>query len=77
MSTARSRFSNASALRVLEHNQMEMERLIMNLTTTPTIVLHDEHGDPWTFTTRRRCRLFLVAKHPSMKNYEDVYATSK
>lgn len=65
------------ALHVLNYNRMHLERILLELSARPSYVLVDEDGDEWTFTTRRRCRLFLMAKTRHMKQYEEVYATSK
>lgn len=68
-----------NALRVLEHNQMTHERLLFELMAQPNAIrtFIDEYGDAWSFTTRRRCHLFLMAKCQEMKKYEAIYSTSK
>lgn len=73
MSTAKK-----AALRVLEHNRMNQERLLLELMTQPNAIrtFLDEHGDAWSFTTRRRCHLFLMAKCKEMKKYETIYSVS-
>jgi hypothetical protein len=67
------------ALRVLEHNDMKMERLLLDFIAQPNTIrmFNDEYGEEWAFTARRRCRLFLMAKHKQMKKYEAIYSTSK
>ena len=67
------------AIRALEFNQLPIELLLLQLSSNPhtSKQLVDEHGDQWTFIARRRCRLFLMAKRPEMKRYEEIVVTSK
>lgn len=67
------------ALNTLTYNQVEMETLLSRFLRTPQLTLEfvDEQGEQWTFTARRRCRLFVMAKTPFMKRYEEVFVTSK
>lgn len=68
------------ALQVLKQNEMEIERLLILLSETPNkmMTFQDEvEDDEWTFTLRRRSRLFLMAKNNFMKKYEEIAVTSK
>lgn len=69
--------TSSRALNVLQYNQIGMERLLMELMAQPTRVLKDEEGDTWTFTARKWCGLFLMAKTTGMKKYEVVHAIPK
>lgn len=66
------------ALHVLKQHEMDIDRLLLRLSETPNkIMTFDGQEEEWTFTLRRRSRLFLVAKNNFMKKYEDIAVTSK
>lgn len=67
------------AIEVLQQNDMSPELLLSQMVNNlHTIVTYqDEQCHNWHFVARRRCRLFLLAKTPEMKNYEDIYCSAR
>lgn len=67
------------ATNVLQFNNITPEMLLSEMVHNPNamIIYKDEHEHAWQFVARRRCRLFLLAKTPEMKNYEDIYCSAR
>lgn len=59
---------------VLERHGIDPKALALQLSASVqrSITLLDEEDTEWIFMVRRRCRLFLMAKHAAMKKFEDV-----
>lgn len=72
-------FNKNQAIQVLNHNNTDIEKILIDLATKPNHVIKyiDEHNMEWSFVIRRRCHLFLMAKNQFMKKYEVIYSTSK
>jgi len=67
------------AFDVLELNNTNPELLLSVMSNNPNSVItyKDKNEHVWKFVSRRRCRLFLLAKGPSMEKYEDIYCSAK
>ena len=67
------------AMNVLQQYNLTPEHLLSRMVDTPNevVIYQDEHQNIWHFVARRRCRLFLLAKTPDMKNYEDIYCSAR
>ena len=67
------------AIHVLQQYNMTPEELLCEMVDTPNVVVtfKDEQQHEWQYVARRRCRLFLLAKAPEMKNYEDIYCSAR
>lgn len=67
------------AIDVLQQYNMTPECLLEKMmnTSQDRFILKDEHDNTWEYVSRRRCRLFLLAKTPEMKNYEDIYCSAR
>ena len=72
-------FNKNQAIQVLNHNNMDIDKIIRYLVEKPNHVIRyvDENDTEWSFTVRRRCHLFLMAKTQFMKKYEAVYSSPK
>ena len=66
------------ALEILAYHNHTPESLLQIIGNFPEkiISLTTSNNEVWSFVSRRRCRLFLLAKTANMKNYEDVYCSS-
>lgn len=63
-----------AALDVLAFNKKTVESLVHLIPqTTKHIVMKDKDNIVWTFITRRRCHLYVLAKSPQMSHYEEIY----
>jgi hypothetical protein len=67
------------AIDVLQQNDITPELLLSQMVDKlhDIVTYHDEQQHAWHFVARRRCRLFLLAKTPEMKNYEDIYCSAR
>ena len=67
------------ATNVLQFHDTTPELLLSEMVNHPNkiVIYKDEHEHAWHFVARRRCRLFLLAKTPEMKNYEDIYCSAR
>lgn len=72
-------FNKNQAIQVLSHNNTNIEKMLTYFATMPSHIIKymDEHNTEWSFTSRRRCHLFLMAKNQFMKKYEVIHSTSK
>ena len=63
-----------AALEVLAFNKKTPETFINSLPqNTSHIVMKDKDDMLWTFITRRRCHLYILAKSPMMSRYTEIY----
>jgi hypothetical protein len=62
-----------AALEVLAFNKKTPESLIHTIPQAQHVVMKDKDNHAWTFTIRRRCYLYLLARCTSMANYEEIY----
>ena len=63
-----------AALEVLAFNKTTPESFIHSFQQkTPNLVMKDKDDMLWTFTTRRRCHLYILAKSPMMSTYTEIY----
>ena len=67
------------ATTVLQFHDMTPELLLCEMVDTPNKVItyKDDQQHVWQFISRRRCRLFLLAKGPHMEKYEDIYCSAR
>uniref|UniRef100_A0A6C0KV25 Uncharacterized protein n=1 Tax=viral metagenome TaxID=1070528 RepID=A0A6C0KV25_9ZZZZ len=65
------------ALTVLSHHHITPQQLLIQLCAKPLcmIQLPDQQNRMWTFVSRQRCGLYLMAKTSSMKQFEELYHT--
>lgn len=62
------------ALEVLAFNKTNPESFIHSLPqNTHHLVMKDKDDMLWTFITRRRCHLYVLAKSPMMSSYTEIY----
>jgi hypothetical protein len=66
------------ALEILAYHNHTPESLLQLIGNFPEkiITFTTSNKEVWSFISRRRCRLFLLAKTANMKNYEDVYCSA-
>ena len=66
------------ALETLAHHDYTPEKLLRLIGNFPEkiITLVDSNNETWSFISRRRCRLFLLAKTANMNKYEDIYCSA-
>ena len=58
----------------LAFNKMVPENLIyMFPDNVGCVFMKDSNGTMWTFTIRRRCHTYIMAKCDLMTNYEEIY----
>ena len=63
-----------AALEVLAFNKQTPESFIHCLPhNTHHLVMKDKDDMLWTFVTRRRCHLYILAKSPMMSTYTEIY----
>ena len=62
------------AIQTLEHNNTTPEIIINTLQTKPNqpMMFTNDKGEKWTFITRKQNRVYLMAKTPDMKKYEEI-----
>ena len=62
------------AIQTLEHNNTTPEIIMNILQTKPNqpMIFTDDKGEKWTFITRKQNRVYLMAKTPDMKKYEQI-----
>lgn len=69
------------ALDVLRQHKLDIDRLNLLLSQAPPnqilTLSTEEADDEWSFTLRRRSRLFLMAKNKFMNKYEEIAVSSK
>ena len=68
-------FNKKDAIDTLEYNNLNPEILTNILRSTPdTVKIYKDSTDmTWKFITRKRLRIYLMAKSDIMKNYEEIY----
>jgi hypothetical protein len=78
MSARYTQYAMESALETLAHHNHTPESLLRLIGNFPEkiITFTDSNKEVWSFVSRRRCRLFLLAKTANMKKYEDIYCSS-
>ena len=63
-----------AALEVLAFNKKTPETFIHTLPqNTHHLVMKDKDDMSWTFITRRRCHLYVLAKSPMMESFTEIY----
>ena len=62
-----------AALDVLAFNKKTPESLIHTIPQAQHVVMKDKDNHVWTFTTRRRCHLYVLARSSSMSQYAEIY----
>ena len=67
-----------SALEILAYHNHTPESLLQLIGNFPEkiITFTNSNKEEWSFISRRRCRLFLLAKTANMNKYEDIYCSS-
>jgi len=68
-------FKKKDAIAALEFNHTNPEVLMNHLRATPDIIItyKDSSDMVWKFMTRRRYRMYLMAKMETMDHYEEIY----
>ena len=66
------------ALETLTHHNHTPESLLKIIGNFPEKIITFSHSnnEVWSFISRRRCRLFLLAKNTNMEKFEDIYCSS-
>jgi len=62
-----------AALEVLTFNKKTPETLIHTIPKASHITMMDKDNHQWTFVTRRRCHLYVMARSSTMSQYEEIY----
>lgn len=62
-----------AALDVLAFNKKTVESLVHTIPHAQHVVMKDKDNRAWTFITRRRCHLYVLARCSDMPQYEEIY----
>ena len=62
-----------AALDVLAFNKKTPESLVHTIPQAQHVVMKDKDNHLWTFITRRRCHLYVLARSSDMIQYEEIY----
>lgn len=64
----------SDAIELLSKHRFTPDTVLFELEKVPSIILHDDEANKWTFIKRHQTRRYLMVKNNNMLNYMEIYS---